>query len=199
MSRSSPDLAALIGSRICHDLVSPLGAVGNGVELLAATGTAPTPEAELIAESVAAAQGRIAVFRIAFGPARDDQTIDSSARREIVAGLQGSGRLTVDWTPEGPLPRPAAKLAALLMLCAETALPRGGQIAVLQERDTLRLDAQGRRVTLDDTLWPVLDGAEPPQELRAAHVQFPLAAQELARRGRNAAVLSTETTLQITC
>ncbi len=193
-----PDLAALIGSRICHDLVSPLGAVGNGIELLT-VGGAEGPETELIAESLAAAQGRIAVFRVAFGPARDEQVIEARARTDIAEGVQGSGRLTLDWAPEGPLARPAAKLAALLMLCAESALPRGGHLAVTHSRDGLQLAAEGRRVSLDEALWPLLDGAAPTPELRAAHVQFPLAAQELARQGRRAAVDATETTLTITC
>ena len=61
------DLAALLGSRICHDLISPIGAIGNGVELLMMEGGTPSPELVLIAESVAAANARIRFFRLAFG------------------------------------------------------------------------------------------------------------------------------------
>ena len=57
--QDKPDLAALIGSRICHDLISPIGAIGNGVELMMMDGTAKTPELALIAESVANANARI--------------------------------------------------------------------------------------------------------------------------------------------
>ena len=53
------DLSALLGSRICHDLISPIGAIGNGVELLMMEGGTPSPELVLIAESVAAANARI--------------------------------------------------------------------------------------------------------------------------------------------
>ncbi|HMS96693.1 MAG TPA: histidine phosphotransferase, partial [Tabrizicola sp.] len=60
-----PDLAALIASRICHDLISPLGAIGNGVELLAMERAGP--ELDLLSESVAHANARIRLFRISFG------------------------------------------------------------------------------------------------------------------------------------
>ena len=70
--QDKPDLAALIGSRICHDLISPIGAIGNGVELMMMDGTAKTPELALIAESVANANARIRYFRVAFGSAGAD-------------------------------------------------------------------------------------------------------------------------------
>jgi histidine phosphotransferase ChpT len=73
MSLSPRDLTSLIGSRICHDLISPLGAIGNGVELLAMSGTAPGPEMDLISQSVENANARIRFFRVAFGAARGGQ------------------------------------------------------------------------------------------------------------------------------
>ncbi|CRK74395.1 hypothetical protein [Nereida ignava] len=58
--QSTPlDLSALVGSRICHDLISPLGAIANGVELMALTGAEQTPEMLLIAESVEAAVTKV--------------------------------------------------------------------------------------------------------------------------------------------
>jgi histidine phosphotransferase ChpT len=71
------DLCALIGSRLCHDLVSPVGAIGNGVELLSMEGAgAPMPagaaELSLVRESVENAQARLRFFRIAFGDAAPD-------------------------------------------------------------------------------------------------------------------------------
>ena len=61
------DLSALIGSRICHDLINPLGAIANGVELIALTVAEQTPEMLLFAESVEAANARIEFFRLAYG------------------------------------------------------------------------------------------------------------------------------------
>ena len=67
------DLVALVGSRLCHDLISPLGAIGNGVELLTMTATTLSPELQLITESVAAANARIKFFRLAFGRAGEQR------------------------------------------------------------------------------------------------------------------------------
>jgi len=60
-------VASAIASRICHDLISPLGAIANGVELLALSGVQPTPEMDLIAQSVESANARIRFFRLAYG------------------------------------------------------------------------------------------------------------------------------------
>ncbi len=82
-TRHKPDLAALLGSRICHDLISPLGAIGNGVELLAMSGQSG-PEMAMIEDSVRNANARIRFFRMAFGPASADQ---SASRTETLAIL----------------------------------------------------------------------------------------------------------------
>ncbi len=68
-----PDLAALVGSRICHDLISPIGAIGNGVELVLLDAAVGGPEVTLIADSVSHANARIRFFRIAFGATGADQ------------------------------------------------------------------------------------------------------------------------------
>ena len=63
-----PDLAALVGSRICHDLISPIGAIGNGLELFLMD-TAGGPELALITESISHAKARIRFFRVAYDEA----------------------------------------------------------------------------------------------------------------------------------
>ena len=85
MTSTRPDLAALIGSRICHDLISPIGAISNGVELMEMTQTDMGPEFELISESVANANARVRLFRIAFGAADPGIEIASA---EIVSGRE---------------------------------------------------------------------------------------------------------------
>ena len=74
------DLSALLGSRICHDLISPLGAIANGVELLQMSGAAASPEVALIAESVANANARIRFFRVAYGIASAGQRVGRRVR-----------------------------------------------------------------------------------------------------------------------
>ncbi|MCL4674724.1 MAG: hypothetical protein KJZ59_01530, partial [Pararhodobacter sp.] len=87
MMRGADALAAMIGSRLCHDLVSPLGAIGNGVELLQMT-QAPTPELDLVSEAVKTAQSRIRLFRLAFGVADDAQSVRPETVIEALSALE---------------------------------------------------------------------------------------------------------------
>ncbi|MEO1362985.1 MAG: hypothetical protein AAFU86_04320 [Pseudomonadota bacterium] len=83
MGQDNVNLAALIGSRICHDLISPIGAINNGLELLNMAGASDGPEMELISESVENASARIRFFRMAYGAASDQPV----GRAEVVSIL----------------------------------------------------------------------------------------------------------------
>ena len=181
------ELAALIGSRICHDLISPVGAIANGVELLEMTGAAQGPEMALIADSVAHAGARIRFFRLAYGVAGDRQV----GRDEVVsvlAAVHGDGRLRVDWAVAGDRPRALVRLALLGLQCCEAALPMGGEVRISETGGAWRVRAQGERLTLEETLWSALDGgAAEALQITPARVQFallPLAAAEAGRRLR---------------
>ena len=97
MDQLNIDLPALIGSRICHDLISPIGAINNGLELLemAGTGAAPGPELALIGQSVESASARIRFFRIAFGAA-GDQTMGQNEVTSILRDLYTASRVEID-------------------------------------------------------------------------------------------------------
>ena len=93
------ELSQLLGSRLCHDLVSPLGAIGNGVELLEMSpdfpGIAACPELKLIAESVLAARARIQIFRVAFGQVQGDQRIARAGLAQLLDGFSAHGRMQI--------------------------------------------------------------------------------------------------------
>ena len=168
-------LADLIGSRLCHDLVNPLGAIGNGVELIEMTGSARGPEMALIRDAVRDAQARIRFLRVAFGAAGSQQVMSArEARMTAQAPWQG-GRLTLDWTVTGDLPRHRIKLGYLMLLCAETALPMGGEMRIgVDGSGHWRLHAKGPRVTVDEGLWSVLrfGMATAGRALRPSEAQF---------------------------
>ena len=128
--QDKPDLAALIASRICHDLISPIGAIGNGVELLAMEQGGPRPEMALISESVANANARIRFFRICFGQASSDQRISRSEVASILGDLSRGGRVSYGWTSPADLSRREVRLVFLLLQCLESALAYGGRVAV---------------------------------------------------------------------
>lgn len=184
-----PDLPALIAARICHDLISPLGAIGNGVELLEMSNSTGGPELELVRESVQQAQARIRLFRIAFGSVRADQTIGADELQGILRDYCAQARFDLEWTPAPSQPKPLVKLGLLALLCVECALPYGGH-AVCAFSDTgLHITARAEKPKLDTSLWtPIADGGPWPDGLRAAHVQFPLLTQEASAQGLALAV-----------
>lgn len=188
MTPDAPELADLIGSRICHDLISPLGAIGNGVELLTMSGVATGPELALISESVTNANARIRFFRIAFGAASADQRVARAEIRSILEDVTRGGRLVIDWQAAGDPPRPEAKAAFLALQCLETALPHGGRLEVGRADGAWRLVATAGNLKLDEALWARLGAPATTADIASAHLHFALLPLELARLGRTPAV-----------
>jgi histidine phosphotransferase ChpT len=184
MSETS-DLSALIASRICHDLISPIGAIGNGVELLTMeSGGTPRPEFALISESVANANARIRLFRIAFGAASVDQRIARNEVLSILTDLGRAGRITHAWTSQGDLSRLEVRLVFLLLLCLETILPYGGRVEVTQSDTGWKLRGEAQRHKIDAALWALMTDPDARAEVAAGHVQFALVGRDLSRLGR---------------
>jgi histidine phosphotransferase ChpT len=173
------DLAALLGSRICHDLISPLGAIGNGVELLSLEGGAQRPEVALIAQSVAAANARIRFLRVAFGVAGDEQRLGRPEVLGLLRDWTDGGRLTVDWLVTGDHARRAVRRAFLALMCAESALPYGGTVSLLRDAGGWRLEATGRRLKIDPAPWACLTDPAAPVALAPPLVQFGLLRSDL--------------------
>lgn len=175
MTDPAQHLTALVGSRLCHDLISPIGAIGNGVELMSLDPRPKAAEIALLAESVASANARLRFFRIAFGVAAPDQ---STSRIEIVpllGDLYRTGRIAVDWSSPVDLKRPEVKLAFLMLLCAEHAIPTGGNIHVERDDTGWRITAASPRLRHDPKLWSLLETPFDGQQVEPAQVQFPLA------------------------
>jgi histidine phosphotransferase ChpT len=132
-------LAELMAARLCHDLVGPIGAVANGVELLSDGGGGDAEVTGLIAVSARQATRRLQWFRVAFGSASGLPTSAMFAEtRRLAQGLFDEGRVTLDWpapdaATENAATREAAKLALNLGLFALECLPRGGSVQVRVE------------------------------------------------------------------
>ena len=180
-----PDLAALVGSRICHDLISPIGAIGNGVELLSLTDGDNGAEMELINESVQNASARIRYFRIAFGAASQDQTVGRSEILSILSANARGGRFNYIWQIEGDQPRRLVRCALLMLQALEAALPMGGDIQIYQVGDAWMMRAEGRRLNVDRALWDNLLSPKVGFVHSAAQVQFALLPSVLAEAGRH--------------
>jgi histidine phosphotransferase ChpT len=193
---TAPDLAALLGSRICHDLINPLGAIGNGVELLRMT-QPPSPELELIADSVAHAQARIRMFRLAFGAVREEQRISGREIGSILEGLSKGGKLRFAWSLPVEVSRQEAKLLLLLVQCCENAMPWGGVLSIGHEGVQWQLSGQASRLKLDPALWDGLPRGEAPANPSPAEVHFALVPEMLAGTGRQLSMQADEETLKL--
>lgn len=183
------DLATLVGSRICHDLISPIGAIGNGVELMSLSqGGDCDAEMALIATSAAHASARIRFFRVAFGGASPGQSIPTRDVLRILADHGRSGRITYDWQPTGDMSRDDVRIAFLLVMCLESAMSQGGRITVSRTDGHWTVGGQAARLRLDPALWDALARRGPFVDVTAAQVQFALLAQIAAQ---------TDTALQV--
>ena len=179
---SLPELASLIGSRICHDLISPIGAIGNGLELLDMAGTG-SAELALITDSVANANAKIRFFRIAFGLASPDQGAARAQILSILDDVYRHTRVKVDWAVANDCYRAEAKAAFLAIMCLESALPFGGEIHVSRGDGAWHLKGQGSKLKFEPDLWSAArDGNNPA--IIPKSVQFPLLHDALSRLGR---------------
>lgn len=192
-----PDLTGLLGSRICHDLISPIGAIGNGVELLLMDGAARGPEMALISESVASANARVRFFRIAYGISEGDQRIGRPEVEGILNGIAQGGRVALNWQTEKDVLRREAKLAFLGIQCIETALAFGGRITVSTAGTGWTLTANAPRLKADPALWHALATAAAPQDLSPSRVQFALLPAELQRQSRRLTATLHETEIRL--
>ncbi len=171
---SSTELAALLCSRLCHDLLSPVGALSNGLELLADEND---PEMrrrcfELLEQSARISTDKLKFFRLAYGAAGGfgDEVPAAEPKALIAALVAANERIELEWAVgDGELPKAAVKVLLNLAMIAIDALVRGGTLAVGAERrdgaTEIAVRAAGPRVAFDATIGAALDGSLPAEEL----------------------------------
>lgn len=158
-------LVELLCSRLCHDLVSPVGAIHNGLELLAEN--EPEMEKEilgLLSKSSAEASCRLRFFRVAFGYASGSmEALPLEEGRRLLAGFLKEGRVALDWpgietVASVPAAKGAVKLLLNMALIASEALPKGGTVSVMSDMDEsiLEVTARGEGVALKDDVLSAL-------------------------------------------
>ena len=189
-------LSTLIGSRICHDLISPIGAISNGLELLSMANLGNGPEMALIRESVQNAQAKIRFFRIAFGSADTDQIIPRFEVTAILTEISKGGKITYHWDVSRDHTRAETRMAFLLIQCLEAAMPWGGDIHIFADATGWRLHANARKLQMDAQKWQNLQDGQ-VQDISASQVQFALFSQALSQHGKRLSVENSAT--EITC
>ena len=155
------ELASLLCSRLCHDLLSPVGALNNGIELLADEQDPEMRERclELLAESARASANKLKFFRLAFGAGGGfGEEIDTREARTALEGLYGAEKgIELGWMVEDDkMSKGAIKLLLNLAMIAGDALVRGGRLDVGAERRGSALEmvirSEGPRILLDPKL-----------------------------------------------
>ncbi len=163
------DLAALLCSRVCHDVISPVGAIINGLEVLDGEDDAEMRDVamNLIRKSAELASARLQFCRLAFGAAGSlTAAIDTGDAEAAARGLIVSDRTSLRWdAPRRLAPKNVVKLLLNLCLVASSAAPRGGVVTVDMsgEGDALRIrvSADGSNVRLPHAAATMFSGAEP--------------------------------------
>ncbi|MEW2916232.1 histidine phosphotransferase family protein [Ruegeria sp. ANG10] len=196
MSDTTVNLAELIGSRICHDLISPIGAITNGLELLEMVGAVQGPEMELISGSVGSAGARIRFFRVAFGSA-SDQPLGRTEVSELLKDVERAGRVRVNWRLTEAVPRNQVKLAFLALMCCESAMPFGGEVTIDQNGEGWTVTGSADKLNVDNDLWKNLPTGRFPSKVTPAQVQFALLPKTATSVGRRVAVDTTSTRIVI--
>lgn len=170
----------LLASRICHDLVSPVGAIRNGLELIEemeddepAGGGFAGEAIKLIEHSSGQADRRLRVFRLAYGLAGREQK-GFADTRATAQGLLEGGRTRLDWPAGVPndqlaFKRGAAKALLNVIILADEALTHGGTIAVAATGDEqsgrFTITATGRPGALKPEAEAALNGSAAPADL----------------------------------
>lgn len=192
---STIDFASLLCSRLCHDLLSPVGALNNGLELLADEHDPDMRNRclELLNESARASANKLKFFRLAFGAAGGfgDQ-VDAREAKVAIEGMFGeSGKIEIGWDVQpATLSKTAIKVLLNLSLIAGDALVRGGRLDIAANEHEMVVRAEGPRLVLDPELRQALEGKTAQSDVtpRAAAAWL---ASEMARLSGGAVQVAT--------
>ncbi len=177
------DHAALLCSRVCHDLISPVGAIVNGLEVLEEDKDEETKTfaLDLIKKSAAQASAKLPNCRLAFGAAGSaGAQIELGDAEKAARGLIEDGKTTIAWNlPRELVPKNRAKLLLNMLMVAGGAIPRGGTLTVDPLGVGYRITAAGLNARVTPATADLLSGS--PAHPVDAHAIQPLYTGILAR------------------
>ncbi|MXO89435.1 histidine phosphotransferase family protein [Pontixanthobacter aquaemixtae] len=188
----SPDLAALLCSRLCHDLLSPVGAMSNGLELLADENDPAMRQQcmELLVQSAKTSTDKLKFFRLAFGAAGGfGEMVEVAEPKAVIDALIGDAkRVEANWSMDAvKLPKDAVKVLLNLAHIALDALVRGGTLDIGAEmtggNTEIVVRAAGDKIAFDETIGQALQGELPETELSSRTAPAYMIAQLAAKAG----------------
>ncbi|MGB1236023.1 MAG: histidine phosphotransferase family protein [Planktomarina sp.] len=184
-------------SRFCHDMANPLGAIGNGLELLSMSGLPPSPELALIEESLTQAKATLQRFRFAFGNATDGDADAQHMAKFQKVFRDSAPRIDLS-TPDLNINALQAKLYCLIAMCLENSLPVGGMIDVSKSGDGVLFKATGRLVKFDPDLWTAISAPDQADaEIPPARLHFVIAGMTVQDLGGSVTVQADDDMIEV--
>lgn len=173
------DLAAMLCSRVCHDLINPVGAIGNGLEVLADPSQAEmaTFAKELIENSTRQARAKLEFARMAFGASSTAGTdLDTREAERVCNLVMASEKADLDWQIAPMLmPKNKVKMLMNMLLIATAGVPRGGMVTATVTGDagaeTITLTATGPKVLMPNAVEDLLSGTPEDGNVDARGIQ----------------------------
>lgn len=173
------DLAAMLCSRVCHDLINPVGAIGNGLEVLADPSQAEMAAfaKELIENSTRQARAKLEFARLAFGASSTAGTdIDTREADRVASMLFAGEKADLDWKVAPMLmPKNKVKLLLNMLLIAVAGVPRGGTVTVEVEgapgQEAFTLTATGPKTLMPNAVQGLLAGTPEDGTVDARGIQ----------------------------
>jgi histidine phosphotransferase ChpT len=173
---SDLDLAALLCSRVCHDIISPVGAIANGLELMDDPDVDADMKAtalDMVRNSAKTATAKLKFCRIAFGASGSaGAQIDMGEAGEMAKAFVGEEKISLNWqAPRENRPKAEVKLVLNMMMLAMAGIPRGGVVTVTVDGRNFAVKADGERSKVPQAMADVLTGAAAIETLDARMVQ----------------------------
>lgn len=185
------DFSALLCSRLCHDLISPVGAIANGLEILGDENDVMMREEvmKLLSQSAEAATARLKFYRLSFGAAAGfGENLPLTESEAAIRGLYAAGNINLIWQSSvGAMDKAAMKLMMNLTLLAGDSLIRGGDMIIeINSQDSkinIAVTVQGEKIIFQEAVRKALLGGEDEAEIEAKTAPACLAANMARKLG----------------
>ncbi len=172
----------LLASKLCHDLVSPVSAINNGVELIEDIGGSVVDEAmKLIGDSAGHASRRLRLFRMAYGRAGGEENLGVKDMRQIAKQYIAGGKITLNWPEDQPVEgfvaiKGSLKVILNMIIMAEEILAYGGVVTMRTATGdpgtvSCRFEIVGRNAQLVPNIQAALEGTADVEELTPRSIQ----------------------------
>ncbi len=201
-SSSHLEFAALMCSRLCHDVIGPVGAIINGLEVLDDDDDEEMRKVafDLIRKSANQASAKLQLCRLAFGAAGSASAdLDLGDAEQVVRSFIADSKVVLDWSaPHETRPKNQVKLLLNLVLIALGGIPRGGTLTVVLSGNAMNVRAEGEGAKVSQEVSSMIAGEVPEDGLDARSIQLQYSLDLANSLGLALAAVPHEGALEVT-